>query len=413
MARLDLGTDLEEFRAELSDWLVASAPPGLADVTDWYRDVTILAGSNRQGRLDAYQSALYREWEAILMNNAMIYPHWPESVGGRDWSTTQTAILSEECFRLGIPRVRRGFSADLVATALLTHGTADQQTYFLPRIIRGEDRYCQGYSEPNSGSDLAAVETKGVVEGNEIVITGQKVWTSEFEGCNMMFLLCATEQDKPKHKRLTFVLLPFEESNNVTIRPIRQMTGGAEFCEDFLDGARAPLFNVIGAFGNGWQVALSTLDTERTGEAVVSYLGFESQFYRLLALAKENGAAREPRLRDRLVQSYIRTQVMRYQGQDTLARISSGIAPAQHCLSAKLLWSEHHAALGNLAMDIVGPDSMVRPPWGAGPDPYDVDEWQDLFLASRGGTIYAGTNEIQRTIIADRALGLPREPRQS
>jgi alkylation response protein AidB-like acyl-CoA dehydrogenase len=409
MADLDLGPELAAFRAGLRAWLTKVAPPGLAGLRDWYQGSTILAGSNRQGRDAHVRSEEFLAWQDTLLEHRLIYPQWPERVGGRGWESAKVAVFSEECIRLGVPRVRRGFSAELVGTALLRHGTPEQQQKFLPRIVRGEDRYCQGYSEPNSGSDLAAMETRGVVDGDELVITGQKVWTSQYEQANMIFLLCATEADKPKHQRLTFALVPLTPENNVLLRPIRQMTGAAEFAEEFFDGARTPLTHIIGGLGNGWRVALSTLDTERTGESMVAHHGFEAEFERLLRLAKERGATRAPAMRERLVSAYTRTQIMRYQAHDALTRAAEGREPGAYAYATKLLWSEHHKRLGDLAMDIVGPRSLIRPPAENALGDHELDEWQDLYLASRGGTIYAGTNEIQRNIIADRALGLPRE----
>lgn len=406
---VDLGPELEQFRQQTRSLLEDLVPEGLAEVCDWYLGVTILGGSNRQARADGYSHPLYAEWEARLLEHRLVYPQWPEQVGGRGWDSVRTAIFAEEMYRLRVPRIQRGFGADLVGSALLLHGTPEQQKRFLAPIIRGEHQYCQGFSEPNHGSDLAAVETKGVIDGDELVVTGQKVWTSEFEDANMMFALCATEPDQQRHRRLTFVILPFDADNGIDIRPIRQITGAYDFAEDFLVSTRAPLSNVIGGFGNGWKVAMSTLDTERTGQVLWSYLAFEHELRRLIGAAHANGSAADALIRQKLAWAHTRTQVMRFQAHESIARLAAGQPLAEHTFASKLLWSEYQKFLGDLALHIAGGGGLVRPPVAAGAeDDYLLDEWQDLYLAGRAATIFAGTSEIQRTIIADRVLHLPR-----
>jgi alkylation response protein AidB-like acyl-CoA dehydrogenase len=406
---LDLGPELAEFRREIGGLLEELVPQGLAEVCDWYLGVTILGASNRQGRLEGYAHASYKRWESNLLEHGLVYPHWPAAVGGRGWDSVRTAIFSEELYRLRVPRIERGFGADLVGSALLSHGTPEQQERFLGPIIRGDHLYCQGFSEPNHGSDLAAVETKGVIDGDELVITGQKVWTSEYEHANMMFALCSTEFDQERHRRLTFVILPFNEANGVDVRPTRQITGAYDFAEEFLVSSRAPLSNVIGGFGNGWKVAMSTLDTERTGQVLWSYLVFEHEVERLVRTAIATGAADDALIRQRLAHAHTRTRIMRCQAHESTARLAAGQPLSDHTFAAKLLWSEHQKAVGDLAMDIVGGAGLVRPSIDAGEDDdYLLDEWQDLYLSGRAATIFAGTSEIQRTIIADRVLRLPR-----
>jgi alkylation response protein AidB-like acyl-CoA dehydrogenase len=294
----------------------------------------------------------------------------------------------------------------LVGPSVIVHGTDEQRASFLPRIISGEDVYCQGFSEPDYGSDLAGVQTRGEVDGDEIVITGQKVWTSGAARATRMFLLCRTDPEAPKHAGLSYVLIDFTDPG-VSYRPIRQISGAAEFCEDFIDGVRAPLFNVIGGLGNGWRVAMTTLGHERGGAATVAHLAYEREFWELVETARERGKTADPLVRQLLAQAYTGVQLMRCSGLRTLAQVAQGRPPGPEASVAKLFWSEYHKRLGEIAMAIEGADGLLRPD---GPG-YPTSRWQNVFLSSRAGTIYSGTSEIQRGIIGERALGLPREPK--
>ena len=271
---------------------------------------------------------------------------------------------------------------------------------------RATDVYCQGYSEPDHGSDLGAVETRGVVDGDEIVITGQKVWTSGAQRANMIFVLCRTDPDAPKHRGLSYVLVPFSAENGVRVQPLRQMSGASGFCEDFLEDARAPLFNIIGGLNNGWAPAMTTLGFERGGNATTAHLGFEQEVWDLIDMARKNGKAADPLVRQQLAWSYAKVQVMRFAGLRLLAGLAKGKEPGPEASVNKLYWSEFHKRFGEIAIAIAGAGAMVRPD---GPG-YETDDWQDVFFSSRSGTIYSGTSEIQRNIIGERALGLPKEP---
>ena len=193
-----------------------------------------------------------------------------------------------------MPRVVRGMGESLVGPSVIVHGTPEQQAHFLPRIITGEDVYCQGFSEPGTGSDLAGLQTKGEIDGDEIVITGQKLWTSGAARANKMFVLCRTDPAAEKHAGISFVLIDFKDPA-VTYQPVRQMSGAAEFCEDFLDGVRAPLFNVIGGLNNGWRVAMTTLGYERGGSATIMHLMYEREFWELVETARKRGSSTDPR----------------------------------------------------------------------------------------------------------------------
>jgi alkylation response protein AidB-like acyl-CoA dehydrogenase len=400
---LDLGPEIARFRAGLRDWIAASAPGGLAELADWNRAVT--AGWYRD-LAAAMQHPAYAEWEAALAGARLICPQWPEAYGGQGMDAVRIAVLNEEFHRARVPRVHRGMGESLVGPSVIVHGTPGQRARLLPRIISGADVYCQGFSEPGHGSDLAAVETRGVVDGDEIVITGQKVWTSGAARATMMFLLCRTDPGAEKHAGLSYVLIPFT-GPGVEYRPIRQMSGASEFCEDFLDGVRAPLANVIGGLNNGWRVAMTTLGHERGGNASTAHLGYEREFWELVDTARARGRTADPLVRQQLAAAYTSVQLMRFSGLRTLAEVAEGRPPGPEASVAKLFWSEYHKRLGEIAIGIVGPDALLRP---EGPG-YPTTTWQNVFLSSRAGTIYSGTSEIQRNIIGERALGLPKEPR--
>jgi alkylation response protein AidB-like acyl-CoA dehydrogenase len=402
---LDLGPEVDQFRAELRDWIAAEAPEELAGVYDW-SGRTVFAGHDSMVRLAATRHPAFAEWEAKLVARRLVCPDWPQEYGGQGLDPVRVSVLNEELQRAGLPRVTRGAGESLVGPAVIAHGTPEQKACFLPRILSGEHVYCQGFSEPNHGSDLAAVDTRGVVDGDEIVITGQKVWTSGAEDANMMFILCRTDPTVPKHAGLSYVLFDFTDPA-VTVRPIRQISGSSEFAEDFFDGVRAPLFNVIGQLGDGWRVAMTTLGFERGSSATVQYLGFEKEYWELVETARKHGKTADPLVRQQLAWAYTQVQLMKYSGLRTLAQLAAGKPPGPEASLVKLFWSEYWRRVGEIAVGIEGPEALLRPGGGN----YPTDHWQDVFLASRAGTIYAGSNEIQRNIIGERVLGLPKEPR--
>jgi alkylation response protein AidB-like acyl-CoA dehydrogenase len=405
---LDLGPEIAQFRTELREWIAREAPEGLAELADW--NMAASGGARRAPRMaDALASPLYAEWDRKLSAARLICPHWPAEYGGQDMDAVRLAVLNEEFYRAGVPRVNRGMGESLVGPSIIGHGTPEQKATFLPRIISGEDRYCQGFSEPNHGSDLAAVETKGEVDGDEIVITGQKVWTSGAMYANKMFILCRTDPTVPKHAGLSYVLIDFTDPA-ITFRPIKQISGAAEFCEDFFDGVRAPLFNVIGGLNNGWRVAMTTLTNERGGRATVQHLGFEREYWELVETARKHGKNTEPLVRQQLAWAYTQVQLMKFSGLRTMARLAAGMPPGPEASVAKLFWSEYHKKLGEIAAGIEGSDTLIRPEGGADGD-YVTTQWQNVFLSSRAGTIFSGTSEIQRNITGERVLGLPKEPR--
>jgi alkylation response protein AidB-like acyl-CoA dehydrogenase len=402
---LDLGPEIAQFRAETRDWIAGHAPAGLAELADWNRSI-VTGGYGYGARAKAMASPQYEQWEHELAGARLICPGWPEEFGGQGLDGVRSAVFNEELHRAGVPRVVRGMGESLVGPSIIVHGTPEQRAYFLPRIISGADAYCQGFSEPGTGSDLAGLQTKGEIDGDEVVITGQKLWTSGAARANMMFVLCRTDPAAEKHAGISFVLINFKDPA-VSYQPVRQMSGAAEFAQDFLDGVRAPLFNVIGGLNNGWRVAMTTLGYERGGSATILHLFYEREFWELAETARKRGSTADPVVRQKLAWAYSQVQLMRFSGLRTLAGLAEGRQPGPEASVAKLFWSEYHKKLGEIALDIEGTDGLLRPEG----DGYPTTSWQNVFLSSRAGTIYSGTSEIQRNIIAERALGLPKEPR--
>ena len=380
---LDLGPELRAFREDMRAWIKEHAPAGVSGP----------------------EHPAWAEWERRLLEARLVCPQWPEEVGGSGWDAPRLAIFNEECHRAAVARVTRGMGESLVGPSIIVHGTDEQRAGLLPRIIEGRDVYCQGFSEPDHGSDLAGVEARGEVVGDELVVTGQKVWTSRADHANSIFVLCRTEPDAPRYRNLSYVLLPLHD-NGIEIRPLRQMSGATGFFEVFLQRSRAPLSNIVGGLGNGWRVAMTTLGFERGGRATIAHLAYEREFWDLVDTARRYGRDHDPLIRQQLAWAYAQVQVMRYQGMRLLGQLAVMREPGPEASVTKLFWSEYHRRLGEIAVDIVGADALVRPD-GHG---YATDRWQGVFLSSRAGTIFSGTSQIQRNIIGERALGLPKEP---
>jgi alkylation response protein AidB-like acyl-CoA dehydrogenase len=279
-------------------------------------------------------------------------------------------------------------------------GTEEQKQRFLPKIVAVEEFWCQGYSEPGAGSDLAAVATKARLEDDQWVIDGQKVWTSLAHQADWCFVVARTEPGSQRHRGLSYLLVPMDQEG-VEVRPIIQLTGTSEFNEVFFTAARTDAELVVGGAGNGWQVAMGTLGFERGISTVGQQVGFQRELDALLDVARANGSYDDAVIRDRLARAQVELEVIRL---NALRTLSEDQAPQQASIS-KLLWASWHRTLGDLAMQVLGAESL-----GTGPD-YDLDEWQRLFLFTRADTIYGGSDEIQRNVLAERVLGLPREQR--
>lgn len=390
---LDFGPSARAVAAEARAWLDEYAEVGL--------DFVDMGGLAPKGA-----------WVDLVREHRWLCLNWPTEVGGRGLSGLEAAAVDAEFRRAEVTRPRLGMGETLVGPAVIVHGSEEQRAHFLPRILDGTDRYCQGFSEPDAGSDLANVQTRGVVDGDELVVSGQKVWTSWYWDATMLFALVRTNPQAPKHDGISYVLVPlqrdedFRPTNGIELRPLRQISGEAHFAETFLDGARAPLFNVIGGLDNGWKVSKTTLGNERGGSAATQYLRFETALHRLIERVQREGKADDPVLRQRLAWAHTHVQLIRYGGLRTLASLVDRGDPGPSASISKMLWSEYDREFGELAMDVLGADALT---FGDN-DGYQPTRWHTQFFGSRSSTIWGGTAEIQRNIVAERVLGLPREP---
>jgi alkylation response protein AidB-like acyl-CoA dehydrogenase len=311
----------------------------------------------------------------------------------------QQVVFHEEYARAGGPGRLGHMSEQLLGPTLLAFGTREQQERFLPGILRGDVLWCQGYSEPGAGSDLAGVQTRAVRTGDRYVITGQKVWTSLAHIADWCFVLARTDPGSTRHGGLSYLLVPMDQPG-IEVRPIRQITGTSEFNEVFFDGAVTGVENRVGDEGDGWRVAMGTLAFERGVATLGQQIGFERELDAVVAAARASGALDDPALHARIVDAWIGLKVMRYTALRTL---TSAATPGFEASISKLQWATWHRDLGELAVDVAGPAALVAD--GA---PDDLTDAQRLFLFTRADTIYGGSNEVQRTIIGERMLGLPR-----
>jgi alkylation response protein AidB-like acyl-CoA dehydrogenase len=384
--------DENNFRAEVRGWLAANLTGNFAP----------LVGSGGPGREHEFVHERMA-WERRLGAAGWIGLGWPEADGGRALPWRHQVIFYEEYARAGAPARVGHIGEQLLGPTLLMFGTAEQRARFLPGILAGTQLWCQGYSEPGAGSDLAAVSTRARLDGDQWHLDGQKVWTSLAQFADWCFVLARTDPAAERHRGLSYLLVEMRQPG-IEVRPIVQLTGTSEFNEVFFDDARAAAADIVGAPGDGWRVAMGTLAVERGVSTFGQQMGFQREFEAVLATARANGAIDDPDLSARLIEAWVGLQVMRYTAMATLGRSVSDV-PGTEANIDKLLWAPWHQRLGELAVDVAGAAATI-----AGPG-YELDNAQRLFLYSRADTIYGGSNEIQRNVIAERGLGLPREPR--
>jgi len=331
----------------------------------------------------------------------------------------EQVILAEEFAKAGVPAggTNDVFSIQMVGNTLLDWGTEEQKRHYIPRILSGEDTWCQGYSEPNAGSDLGGLGLKAELDGDQWVLNGQKIWTSAGHLADHIFTLARTDPEAPKHKGISFLLVDMRQPG-IEVRPIKMISGESEFNEIFYTDAVCPVENVVGGVNDGWRVAMTLLGFERGEAAATIPIRFQAEVDRLFRLARERGMAGDPLIRQRLAWCYSQVQVMRYSGMRVLTGFLAGHHPGPEAGISKLFWSEYHKAVTELAVDILGAEAMT--PSGRRPSsafqtddagaPNSSNSWVTTFLNARAGTIYAGSSQIQRNIIGEMVLGLPKEP---
>jgi alkylation response protein AidB-like acyl-CoA dehydrogenase len=382
----------ERFRSEAAAWLEGQLRGPFKDLR---------GESSMSGRFERR-----RDWERALGAARFSCIGWPEQFGGRNATLAEQVIFAEEYARAGAPGRLGHMGIELAGPTILTFGTPAQQARFLPPIARGEELWCQGYSEPNAGSDLANVRTRAALSesGTEWVLNGQKIWTSFAQFADWAFVVCRTEEGSRAHRGLSYLLVPMHQPG-ITVRPIRQMTGEAEFNETFFADARTAVDNVVGAVGDGWRVAMGTLAFERGVSTLGQQMSFRSELRAIVEAAKVSGMLADPGIRQRLAHAHIGLKLMRYSALRMLSGAEAGRL-SNEAYTYKIFWAAWRKKLGELALDVLGPRGEI-----AAGSAYEWDTLPHIFLASRADTIYGGTSQIQRNIIAERALGLPRESR--
>ena len=379
----------EEFRAAAQDWLAANLVGEFATL------------KGRGGPGDEEIGFEIRErWEKVLGEAGWIGLGWPIEFGGRNATVGQQIIWAEEYARAEAPGRVNHMGENLLGPTLIEHGTKEQCDRFLPGILRGEERWCQGYSEPNAGSDLANVQTRAVLDGEQWVINGQKVWTSLAHVSHWCFVVARTVAGSARHKGLSFLLVPMDQPG-VESRAIVQITGGGEFNEVFFTDAVTDASMIVGEPGAGWGVAMDLLALERGISTLAQQVGFERELDNLIAEARRRGVTDSPVMRQRLVGAYTGLQLMKW---NAMRSMGSGV-PGPEASISKLFWGTWHRDLGELAMDIGGLDSQIAEGF-----PYELTLDQKMFLFTRSETIYGGSNEVQRNVLGERVLGLPKEP---
>ena len=406
---LDYPTEAEAFRSEIRTWLEQNLPEG------WFDEGFEMDDDERE--------AFTQNWTKKLFEGGWICASWPSEYGGKGLSTMQSVVLNEEFARAGAPMRGDFFGDTLVGPTILQWGSEEQKKEFLPGILSGTIRWCQGFSEPDAGSDLANLKCRAELDGDEWVINGQKVWTTQAQHADYVFLLARTDPSVAKHAGISYLLVPMDQPG-VTVRPIEQVDGSGEFNEVFFENARCPKDNVVGGVNNGWKVAMTTLGFERGTSATTGHRRFEVELDAIIEQARANGAINDPNIRQKLAWAHSKVQIMRINGLRTLsATLNKTKDPSVAALGAtnKMNWSEYHRDVMEIWTEVAGMQSLVldgdyqpdspNPNRRRGKANYPVNAMQAAFFFSRSETIWGGTAEIQRNIVGERVLGLPKEPK--
>lgn len=393
LAADDIAVQDAQFRGEIHEWL-------MANLTSEFRE--------KRGMTFHQRFAIRRAWQKKLFDAGWIGIGWPKEYGGRGATILQEAIYNEEMARAGAPPIANNIGIGMIGPTILSIGTPEQKARYLPKLLSGEEIWCQGFSEPNAGSDVAALQTRAVIEGDSFHVTGQKVWTTYGFASDFCLLLVRTDFTAPNHKAISYLIVDMK-SPGVAARPLVQMTGEGEFSELFFDDVKVPLTNLVGEINKGWMGAITTLMHERATYSFNVTVSFEQQLQAILALANSleyNGhpASKEPLFRQRLAKIYTDVKLFKLNTLQQNANLGKGQIPGPEGSLLKLQWSEMGHRLAELALEMEGPYSALNVDAADAPD---EGRWQHSFFSARGGTIAAGTSEVQRNIVAQRVLGLP------
>ncbi len=389
---MDLNLNPEEqlFRDELRAWLHSNVPPPFS-------------GSTNEEEKGEYFNYL-RGWQKRVAEAGWAGLSWPKEYGGRGARLIEQAIFQEEWARAEAPPLINVLGLSLIGPTIIAVGTPEQKMRYLPKILSAEEIWCQGFSEPNAGSDVASLSTKATLDGDHFVVNGQKIWTSLAHAADWCLLLVRTDPAAPKHKGITALLVDMH-SPGVAVRPLKQMTGDASFNEVFFDNVRVPVTNVLGEVNRGWHTAIATLMNERAHLGTGIYVQFKRNLDQLIAHTREmkrhgKPANQDPVIRQKLAQAFMELEIFRLTNTRALSKMQSESIPGPEGSILKLLWSEYNQRFQQIAMETLGPYAQLHG--------FDHGQWAFNYLRTRANTIEAGTSEIQRNIVAERVLGLPK-----
>jgi alkylation response protein AidB-like acyl-CoA dehydrogenase len=387
---LNLTAAEEQFRDELRAWLEANLPPPFG-------------GARNEEEKGEYFNYL-RAWQRKVCEGGWAALSWPKEYGGRGAALMEQAIFQEEWARAEAPPLINVLGLSLIGPTIIAVGTKEQKERFLPKILSAEEIWCQGFSEPNAGSDVASLSTKAVRDGDEFIVNGQKTWTSLAHASDWCLLLVRTDPAVQKHKGITALLVNMH-TEGVTVRPLKQMTGESGFNEVFFSNVRVPVANVLGEINKGWHTAIATLMNERAHLGTGIYIQFKRGLDALMARARETNrsgkpASEDPVIRQKLAQAFLELEVFRLTNLRALSKMASSSVPGPEGSILKIFWSEMNQRLQQVAMETLGPHAQLKD--------FDEGRWVYSYLRARGNTIEAGTSEIQRNIVAERVLGLPK-----
>jgi alkylation response protein AidB-like acyl-CoA dehydrogenase len=389
----DFTPEQEAFRKEVRAWLEANLPDDLR------------GKAFASSRADVEEVRKLRAWQKTMAEAGYVGMDWPREFGGRGASIVEMVILYQEMSRAESPQLLNRGGVSMLGPTLMKYGTPAQQRRFLPRILTAEELWCQGFSEPNAGSDLANLQTRAARDGDQYVIDGQKVWTSMGHVADWGFFLVRTDPDAAKHKGLSFLLVDMK-TPGITVRPLRQMTGEAEFNETFLDNVRVPVENLVGKENEGWGVAITTLAYERDLLTFIRHISLRNALHRFVKLVRERGRAADPVIRQKVAALWIGEQALQFNAYRSLTRILRGGQPGPEGSTSKLFWSHLDQELAQVATEVIGPASQLtdESPWAP-----DGGQWEFYSLLAQASGIRAGTTEILKNILGERVLGLAKD----